>query len=290
MHYQNGTQKLIEGMPHFWDGNQNGWVNPNTGFVLSEQQVQEMSYMMYSEDSYDLPQPFVQEATSGTGTWKAPAKPAHYIKDYNTLILEAVGHGGTGGSVFGAGTQTNVWGNGGGAGAYSKIEIAFTNAQRDSVGMTVDYNIGKIGVTLDFDAQTGTDYVLLARRGMEGFKGNGTAATGGTGNIAPDAGVTTDGGKGQSGGVLNGGRGGVPNMPVSVNTIGERADFAEAAGRGSDVVGIDGVNTARAPVAGFFGGGGGGGITSSIFDGIGITTGAGAGVPLARATWLYKGN
>ena len=58
MHYHNGAQKIIEGQAHYWDSTRNGWVNPNNGFVLSEQQIQEMEFMMYNEDAYDIPQKF----------------------------------------------------------------------------------------------------------------------------------------------------------------------------------------------------------------------------------------
>ncbi len=288
-------------MPHFWDANQNGWVNPNTGFVLSEQQVQEMAYMMYSEDSYDLPKPHVQEATSGTGTWKSPAKPPHYTKDYNTLVIEAVGAGGAGGSASGSPKSGDLdpWGNGGGAGAYAKQVITFSNADRSGAGITVGYFInpsgaGIQGVTVGVTgpvASVGGGYTLTALNGFDGTTGNRLAATGGTAAILPidAAGTTLQGPSGLSGSLVAGGKGAVPNLLLSIDTIGEREEFNKVGGGGASTILRDGAIVGTQPGVGTFGGGGGGGITATIEGGVGVSAGATGCVPLARATWMYIG-
>jgi hypothetical protein len=55
MLYSDGQKRIIEGMPYTYMAEIHAWRCDNSGRILSEAQVQEMQYMMYSEDAWDDP-------------------------------------------------------------------------------------------------------------------------------------------------------------------------------------------------------------------------------------------
>lgn len=199
MHYQNGMQKLIEGQPHYWDNDRRGWVNPNNGYVISEQQVQEMSYAQYqASDGANAPDPYSATydlATNGVTkqTIAFPAFPRRGTNDYNRLIVEMWGKGGSGGTVLGTFAESRVGvsgAGGGGGGGYVRVEYNFDRKRYN--GTTHDHAQGSsgnhAGVTLEYQfGSSGTADVIWSTR-----TGDLVLKTGPT----PGAGITFRGGSG----------------------------------------------------------------------------------------------
>ena len=309
MHYQDGTQKLIEGQPHYWDTTRNGWVNPNNGFVLTEQQLQEMNYMMHSEDGYDTPVEEVQFITaSGTGTVSFPDKPHKYTKDYNRIQVEVQAPGGSGGDV----TQANnvvdqpkgISAGGGGAGGYGRILYNF-NRNVDHPGDVAGGTTFTYEIPADWNSPWGVTFVAESIAGdvvlriFPGGTGN-TMESGGGGTAHYSASpssvhfkelVALVGGTGYSGGFRSGstqgGGGGLPNRVLdnrSTRTVSRGSRSGTSGGGGT-------AGYFAAENAFYYGAGGGGGCTTdannakAYNDLLGLTFGGGNGGPFVKVVF-----
>lgn len=241
MLYANGQTRLIEGIPHTYVAELNSWRRDSDGHLITEQQVQEMMYMMYNEDAWDDPKHSVTVKTTGSGTITVPARPKAYFRDYKQILAEVVGAGARGGT--GAASQA---GAGGGAGGYSYKLIDWDRSTQS--GITLQYSIssGVAGFTLgntNFEANPGS-------KGIAGAIGTGGTAGGGDVNI--------DGGSGGEESNTAGGLGGAPyHTYFPLNN--ERYNPA----------GVAGANATSAAVNGSLPGAGGGGG----FSADGFTTG-----------------
>jgi hypothetical protein len=308
MHYQDGTQKIIEGQAHYWDSARNGWVNPNNGFVLSEQQLQEMDYMMYSEDGYDLPPEVVSFITAaGLGTVAFPDKPRRAFKDYNRIQIEIQAPGGSGGDI----TQVNnlvgdpkgTSAGGGGAGGYGRIIYNF-NRNLDhpggiAGGTTLTYEIGENwmaghGVTFIAESIAG-DVVARIFPGLDGTTLQ--IGHGGTAHISANPSqvhfkelTALVGGTGSSGGFVNGstqgGAGGLPNRLLDNRSTRN----APRGGRSANGLGVT-LGSLAAEDAFYYGAGGGGGCTTdanntqAYNDTLGLTFGGAPGGPFIKVVF-----
>ena len=328
MHYQNGTQKIIEGQVHYWDSTRHGWVNPNNGFVLSEQQLQEMEFMMYNEDAYDTPQESVYVynwagvgGVSG-GTVPTPAKPNRGTKDYNRIRVEVVSNGASGGELLVGSAQDKqptAAAGGGGAGAYAHLVYKF-NRDVDISGadnLEIRFRFpGHMhwthGTTIEVDSPHGD----IVGRIFPGSVGNtlpkDIAATGGTGawSANPDATYFTDvsvteggagGVTGNTDGFTFGGVGGVPNKMKSllinqaekdrVHTTlsGNGGATGNPRGEGADRKGLE--QSLNQEVFNW-GAGGGGGCTANMnmsnFEQSGVTVGQAGSPGGVKVTWYHE--
>ena len=285
MFYANGQTRLIEGLMYTYFSELNAWKCNTSGRIITEQQIQEMEYMMYNEDSWDDPQEVVQEALSGSGTFKAPADPTvsrSYQKDFNEVVFEVIGRGGTGGSIL----TTDIVGvsaGGGGAGGHAVHTVAFNRADNDA-GLTFRYEIDAAGgVTLEYDSPGGgggSDVVLHVEHGGAGSTlsvGAGGAINGqGTGTTGSDGVAGTS-----AGGLASGGRGAhatITAFPIS-NGLGQAGNKTEAESSG----GRGGSLNTFAGSATYFGAGGGGGASAA-----GATTGGAGGPAAVRIIYRRK--
>ena len=308
MHYQNGIQKLIEGQPHFWDSERNGWVNPNNGFVLSEQQLQEMDFMMHNDDGYDLPRDVVHFITaSGTGTIALPTKPRKSMKDYNRIQIEVQAPGGSGGDIpqspAAAAQPKGTSAGGGGAGGYARMVYNF-NRNIDhgggvQHGTTFTYELpaswlSPAGVTFVAESVAG-DVVLRVFPGQEGS--TTTMGGGGTAHFSANPSavhfkelVALVGGTGGSGGFVSGStQGGVGGLPNRVMNNRETR-YAPVGSQSASALGVT-AGSIPAAAAGFYGGGGGGGCTTdgnnsqAYNDTLGLTFGGELGGPFVKVVF-----
>jgi hypothetical protein len=313
MHYQNGIQKLIEGQPHFWDSERNGWVNPNNGFVLSEQQLQEMDFMMHSEDGYNLPNDVVHFiTTSGRGTIALPAKPRRGFRDYNRIEIEIQAPGGSGGDVTQANNRAaqpkGTSAGGGGAGGYGRLVYNFNrnidvSATSPNSGTTFTYEIpadwnNPWGVTFIAESIAG-DVVLRIFPGQAG--NTHTVGAGGTAHFSTNPSavhfkelVALVGGTGSAGGFINGStQGGVGGLPIAPKSVGwyDRQQRSGAAGsQSASALGVTS-GAVRSTNAAFMGAGGGGGCTTdanntqAYNDTLGLTFGGELGGPFVKVVF-----
>tara|TARA_B100000900_G_C20566902_1_gene711511 strand:+ start:254 stop:1246 length:993 start_codon:yes stop_codon:yes gene_type:complete len=324
MHYHNGAQKIIEGQAHYWDSTRNGWVNPNNGFVLSEQQIQEMEFMMYNEDAYDIPQEveyvfnYSNAAGLSGGTVPTPVKPGRGTKDYNRVRVEVISNGASGGEVL-VGTaqdkQPTAAAGGGGAGAYAHLVYKFNRAVDISGSDDLEIRFRfpnemhfTHGTTIEVDSPHGD----IVGRIFPGSVGNtmpkDIAATGGTGAWSANPAATyftevtvTEGGAGgvtsNVGGFTLGGAGGVPS-PVYFRGLDDRGKvYLALAGNGGATGNPRGTGEPREGLSQSFtdvvgwGFGGGGGVTANMnisgFETSGVTRGQAGSAGGVKVTWYH---
>ena len=325
MHYQDGTQKLIEGQPHYWNSTKNGWVNPNNGFVLTEAQLQEMQYHMYSEDAYNNPEeviysfPFTNAGGSSGGSVTIPDEPRRGTKDYNRIRVEVVSNGASGGEVL-VGTPQDLVptaaAGGGGAGCYGTLVYKFNRAVDISGynNLELKYKFPTEmhwthGTTLELETPNGD----IVGRFFPGSVGNtmpaDIAATGGTGAWSANPAATyfvdvsvtqggTGGVTGNVGGFTAGGEGGTPNRMHERNTEERSRSFTALSGNGGATGNPRGVGTPREALAQSFdendftwGAGGGGGCTANMnltaFETSGVTRGQAGSPGGVKVTWYH---
>ena len=286
MYYADGQTRIIEGFQYKYVAELNSWQCVNSGRIITEQQIQEQEFLMYSEDAWDDPRPVVQSAEAGSGTLKAPNKPgARSIRDFNRIIFEAIGHGGTGGSVA---TGTGLSGGGGGAGGYAFSEVSFARVTNNAgSGLTFSYNFSGNGVTLEYDAVAGSDIVLHVEHGTAGTSldfGAGGAATNSGG--ADIAGAAIAGAVGLAGSTSAGGAGGTPTITRTPMNEQNRINATNGFGKGSSTV--DPIVGGETPT--YFGAGGGGGASAGAGVAIGASAAGSYGPQLVRVTYYRKRN
>lgn len=295
MYYADGQTRIIEGFQYKYVAERNAWQCVNSGRIITEQQIQEQEFLMYNEDAWDDPRPVVQSAETGSGTFKAPDKPgARSIRDFNRIIFEAIGHGGSGGAVAdtivaGGTFEKGLSGGGGGAGGYAFSEVSFTRATDNAgIGLTFSYNFTANGVTLEYDAVAGSDIVLHVEHGAAGnshaFGAGGAATNSGGADIRGGA---FAGPAGSAGSTFAGGAGGTPTVTRTPANQ-ENADLAAAGG------GVGGNPTTNPVIAAdrstYFGGGGGGGASGGTPASRGASGNGGPGPQLVRVTYYRKRN
>ena len=288
MYYVDGQTRIIEGFQYEYVAERNAWRCVNSGRIITEQQIQEQEYLMYSEDAWDDPRPVVQEASTGSGTFKAPDKPGpRHVNDFNRIIFEAIGYGGSGGSVANTVSPGDgLSGGGGGAGGYAFSEVSFTRATNNAgVGLTFSYNFTANGVTLEYDAVAGSDIVLHVEHGAAGTShavGAGGAATNSGG--ADIAGAAIAGAAGLAGSTFAGGAGGTPTVTRTPTNEENRRNAANGFGKGSNAV--DPVVAGETPT--YVGAGGGGGASGGSVASRGASAAGSYGPQLVRVTYYRK--
>jgi len=243
MFYSDGQKRIIEGMPYTYMAEIHAWRCDNSGRILSEAQVQEMQYMMYSEDGWDDPRLVVTDKENSSGSVSVPSRPKAYFRDYKKILVELWGRGGTGGVADEGATA----GAGGGAGGYSYKLIDWRRATQTGITLAytiadgvAEFTLGTVGGDTVFSVQPGTD---------------GSTATPGVGGTAAGGDVNVFGGSGGDPTATAGGIGGTPYrsyFPIN------KEEYARYGGAGA-------TETTVAGAAPFFGAGGGGGFSAEGF-------------------------
>ena len=242
MLYSDGQKRIIEGMPYTYMAEIHAWRCDNSGRILSEAQVQEMQYMMYSEDAWDDPRHVVTDAENASGSVSPPSRPKAYFRDYKQILVELWGRGGTGG--IGAEGDAAA---GGGAGGYSYKLIDWARATQ--AGITLNYAITN-GIAQFTLGTVGGDTVFSVQSGT-----NASTTTPGVGGTAAGGDVNVFGGSGGDPTATAGGIGGTPYrsyFPLNNDA------YARYGGAGA-------TETTVAGAAPFLGAGGGGGFSAEGF-------------------------